>query len=376
MVDATDRDHDHDHDRNRNRDERMIDRALLLAERGRGRTTPNPIVGAVVVSSEGVIVGQGAHLTAGEPHAEVHALAAAGESARGGTLYCTLEPCCHVGRTGACVERIVEAGIVRVVAAMRDPNPRVSGGGFAYLRSHGVDVIEGVRAGRAADVNAPFITWITAHRPFVTVKLAVSRGGFAGARDRRVTLTGAVTNRYMHRQRAEIDAIAVGADTVLIDDPLLTARGCYRYRPLTRVIVDWRVRVSPSARVFSTLAAGPVIMVVTGEAARTSRGHLETLALRGVECVVFETRDLSAITSRLASRNVLSLLVEGGPRLQMAFFEAGLVDRVQRIVTPQALGGGVAVWDAARYGCGPATPVRSTPLGGDILMECDVHGTH
>ena len=159
-------------------DARFMERALFLAERGRGTTSPNPVVGAVVVSDDGVVVGQGAHLRAGGPHAEVVALEMAGSRARGATLYCTLEPCSHTGRTGPCVERIVPAGIRRVVAAMGDPNPRVSGAGFARLRAEGVEVDVGVGEVEARRRNAAFVTWITKGRPLVTLKTAVSADGF------------------------------------------------------------------------------------------------------------------------------------------------------------------------------------------------------
>lgn len=349
-------------------------RALFLAERGRGRTTPNPMVGAVVVASDGVIAGQGAHLRAGEAHAEIHALNAAGARARGGTLYCTLEPCCHVGRTGPCVERIAEAGIARVVAAMRDPNPTVSGGGLAYLRTHGIDVSAGLLADAAAALNAPFVTWVEQRRPHVTLKLAVSRDGFVGDGRQRVPLTCATTDRRMHRQRAEVDAIAVGAGTVLTDDPQLTPRGCFRYRPLLRVVFDWRLRVPADARVFSTVAAGPVIMMVTADAVGERATHVAALRARGVDIEVLDAPDLRAALRALAARGVLSLLVEGGPRLQTAFLEAGLVDVVQWIAVPRTLHHGVAAWDAARFGL--TVPDRTTQLGDDHLMEFHVHRAH
>ena len=184
-------------------------RALFLAERGRGRTTPNPIVGAVIVSPDGVVVGQGAHLQAGGPHAEVAAIEAAGEAARGATLYCTLEPCSHTGRTGPCAVRVAEAGISRVVVAVADPNPRVSGQGIAYMREHGIDVVTGVAEGEARAQHAPFFTWVTEHRPFVIVKAAATLDGYVGRPTDRVKLTGPVADRYFHRQRAEVDAIAI-----------------------------------------------------------------------------------------------------------------------------------------------------------------------
>jgi len=335
-------------------------RALFVAERGRGRTNPNPLVGAVVVSPDGVVVGQGAHLVAGGPHAEVHALRVAGDGARGATLYCTLEPCCHIGRTGPCTERIIAAGIRRVVTAIEDPNPRVSGGGHARLRGAGIEVITGVCEDDAARQNAPFLTWITCDRPWTVVKTAVSADGYVGSS----RLTSPRTDRWMHRQRAWIDAIAVGADTVLADDPHLTARGAWRPRPLTRVIVDWRGRVPATAAVYSTLSAGPVIMVGLDTVPATHRAALRS---RGVDVELFESRRLAAVGAFLADRNVQSLLVEGGPALQQAWSGAGLVDVVQYIETPAVLGAGVPVAPALAHWVNGRTPTRM--FGADRCVE-------
>lgn len=350
----------------------FMSRALFLAERGRGRTSPNPMVGAVVVSPDGVVVGQGAHLAAGTPHAEIHALAAAGGRAAGATLYCTLEPCCHVGRTGPCVTQIVAARVARVVAAIEDPNPQVAGEGFAFLRQHGVAVESGVAAAAAKKQNEAYLSWRTRRRPFVIAKTAVSADGFVGRVDRREALTGSDAARWFHRQRAAIDAIAVGAGTVLIDDPLLTARAVFRVRPLTRVLFDWRMRVPASARVFSTLDAGPVIMVVADEA--VARRPAEAAALRGAGAVLetFPDRDLGTVLGRLAGSGVFSLLVEGGPSLQSAFARAGLIDRVQRISTRKRLGHGVPAPDLPSAE-GPG--LRTIQLGDDTLTEFDVHRT-
>jgi diaminohydroxyphosphoribosylaminopyrimidine deaminase/5-amino-6-(5-phosphoribosylamino)uracil reductase len=206
-----------------------MNRALFHAARGRGRTTPNPVVGAVVVTPDGVVVGHGSHERSGEAHAEVLALAMAGSRARGATLYCTLEPCSHVGRTGPCVSRIVEAGIARVVASVEDPNPLVRGRGFAYLRGHGVVVEVGVGAAEATRLNRPFFSLIRDRRPFVTLKAATSLDGcIAEAPGRRTLLSSKAARRHSHVVRAAVDAIAVGIGTVLVDDPRLTARGPFR----------------------------------------------------------------------------------------------------------------------------------------------------
>jgi diaminohydroxyphosphoribosylaminopyrimidine deaminase/5-amino-6-(5-phosphoribosylamino)uracil reductase len=321
-------------------------RALFLAERGRGTTTPNPIVGAVVVTSSGVVVGQGAHLVAGGPHAEVFALEMAGARAEGATLYCTLEPCSHTGRTGPCCERVAAAGIARVVIAAGDRNPNVNGRGVAYLEEHGVEVVmAGAEEQRSAlDQNSAFFTWIARRRPHVTLKVAVSKDGFVGYDGRPTKLTGLRSDRWMHRQRASVDAIAVGSSTILTDDPLLTARLVYRERPLTRVIFDRRGRVHEQARVFGTRDAGPVR--VTKESVTAELAHL-------------------------AEQGIVSLVVEGGPTLHHAFWDAGVVDRVQIIETPAVLGGGVPAFR-------PSEPAdaRRLRIGDDVLIDWDVHRTH
>lgn len=343
---------------------RWMARAIFVAERGRGRTNPNPLVGAVVVSRDGIVLGQGAHLIAGGPHAEIHALAAAGSAARGATLYCTLEPCCHTGRTGPCADAVIAAGITRVITAIEDPNPRVAGGGHTRLRDAGIEVITGVGTEAARRQNAPFFTWITQRRPWTVLKTAASADGFVGSEGKR--LTGPETDRWMHRQRAWIDAIAVGADTVLADNPLLTPRGAFRPRPLTRVIVDWRGRVPVDARVYSTGSAGPVIMVGLES---VPVDHREALHQRGVETELFGDRRLSAVAERLAQRGVQSLLVEGGPTLQQAWVDAGIVDAVQYIETPVRLESGVAVTPALRAWLSRAGDRHQKVLGADRLVE-------
>lgn len=353
-----------------------MERALFWAERGRGLTSPNPIVGAVVVAPGGIVVGQGAHLAAGGPHAEVAALDEAGTRARGATLYCTLEPCAHTGRTGPCVERIAAAGVRRVVAAVSDPNPAVAGRGFAFLRAHGVEVVDGVGRGPALAQHAPFFTWITRRRPLVIAKAAVSADGFVGGDARgAVRLTGHAADRYFHRQRAEVDAIAVGSGTMVVDDPLLTPRGAYRARPLTRVVFDWRGRVPASARLFSTLSAGPVIMVVSDWTRERHQAHFAELERMGVAVEAFGSRDLGPVLERLGQRPIVSLLVEGGPALHTALTAEGLVDRVQRVETPRVLGSGVPVAPVFGGETPGASTARIIRLGADRLVEFDVHRT-
>jgi diaminohydroxyphosphoribosylaminopyrimidine deaminase / 5-amino-6-(5-phosphoribosylamino)uracil reductase len=352
-------------------------RALFLAACGRGRTSPNPMVGAVVVSSDGVIVGQGFHQRAGGPHAEVHALEMSGDRARCATLYCTLEPCCHVGRTGPCVCRIVEAGIGQVVAAVQDPNPAVNGRGFEYLRAHGVDVRTGVGAAAAARLNQPFFTLMRARRPFVILKAATSLDGrIAAAPGQRTDLTSPAARRHAHVVRAEVDAIGVGVGTILIDDPLLTVRGVHRERPLTRVVFDRGMRTPAPARLLSTRDAGPVIIVTTaaGAARADDRRRLED---RGALIAVARDDTLRSALELLASHDVASLLLEGGAALHQAAWDDGLVDFVRLYVTPGVLGPrGVGLLDGRRFATGDLVERRVETLGPDVLIEGYVHRPH
>ncbi len=329
-------------------------RALEQARRGLGRTTPNPIVGACVVTDEGVVVGDGAHERAGEPHAEVHALIEAGERARGATLYCTLEPCSHTGRTGPCTERIIAAGIKRVVAAMEDPFPLVSGRGFAALRAHGIEVHEGLEREAALRLNQPFLTAIREGRPFVIVKAAASIDGrIARAPGMRTPLTSAEANRRVQYLRAQVDAVAIGSETLLADDPLLTVRDVYRERPLTRIIFDRRRRTPPTARIFSTGADGPVLVV-------GSPGE-----------------DLRSILRQLGREGIQSVLLEGGAQIHAAAWDEDVVDYVQLYVTPAVLGPeGVPLFGGRPWSLSSLIDPKVELLGPDTLIEGYVHRPH
>jgi diaminohydroxyphosphoribosylaminopyrimidine deaminase/5-amino-6-(5-phosphoribosylamino)uracil reductase len=354
-------------------------RALALAERGRGRTSPNPMVGAVVVDDEGVVVGRGSHEQAGGPHAEVRALADAGARSRGATLYCTLEPCSHTGRTGPCAPQVVAAGIRRAVIALEDPNPLVHGRGLAYLRERGVDVSVGSLRERAERLNAPFLSVMRRGRPFITMKVALSREGFvAGPGGARVQLTGPAANRFIQRERAEVDAIAVGAGTIAADDPLLTARGAFRTLPFTRVVFDRGLRTPPGARLLATAAAGPIILfgMAADDPAARDRAEVLTRAGAQVEWIPQQPPDgfLGASFSRLAARGVSSVMLDGGPRLHAAVWKAGLVDRVQVFQTSKALGAGGLAWlDPAAFTTADLDDVTTVRLGDDVMVEGHVH---
>ena len=353
-----------------------MDRALFLAARGRGRTSPNPMVGALVVSTDGVVVGFGHHEHAGGPHAEVCALEMAGRFTRGATLYCTLEPCCHIGRTGPCSVRIVEAGIARVVASVEDPNPVVRGQGFSFLRGNGVDVEVGLGEPQAVRLNQPFFTLMREGRPFVTLKAAISLDGcLAEAPGRRTQLTSAAADRHSHQLRAEVDAIGVGVGMILVDDPLLTPRGVYRDRPFARVVFDRRLRTPPDARLLSTLEAGPVIIVTTAAAADED-AHARLVA-SGASVDIAADDSLRAALYCLGNREIESLVLEGGAELHRAAWEEGLADFVQIYVTPHVLGPeGVRFLDARMFSSAALVDSHVTPLGPDVLLEGYVHRPH
>jgi diaminohydroxyphosphoribosylaminopyrimidine deaminase/5-amino-6-(5-phosphoribosylamino)uracil reductase len=353
-------------------------KALALAERGRGQTSPNPMVGALVVDDAGVIVGRGAHRVAGGPHAEIVALDDAGPRARGATLYCTLEPCSHTGRTGPCAPVVARAGIRRAVIAMEDPNPLVHGGGLAHLREKGIEVVVGVEGEAAARQNAVFLTNIRLGRPFVILKAALSLDGKLSARPgTRTQLTGAAANRRVQRQRAEVDAVAVGSGTILADDPLLTPRGAYRARPLTRVVFDRRLRTPLSARLLSTVEAGPVIIVTSDRACAADPDRARGLASAGASLLALPTEDLGSALRALKELGVSSLVLEGGGALHRAALDADIVDVVHVYITPRALGPGGVEWiGEGRIGWDALHERRAVWLGDDMLVEGYVHGHH
>ena len=352
-------------------------KAIALAERGRGTTSPNPLVGALVVARDGVIVGRGAHRVAGGPHAEVIALEEAGSRAHGATLYCTLEPCSHTGRTGPCAPLVAAAGIARAVIAIEDPNPLVNGRGLQHLRDRGIDVMTGVEREQAAKQNAVFLTNVRRRRPHVILKAALSADGkLAAAEGVRTQLTGPEANRHIHRQRAEVDAIAVGSGTIRVDDPLLTARGAYRGRPLTRVIFDRQLRTRPTARIFSTLDAGPVIIVSTDVAGADNRRAVTALTAAGARVLEIAEPGLAAALAALLSHAVTSLVLEGGSGIHRAALDAGVVDAVNLYIAAPLLGPAAVDWiGGGRLSWDGLETRRATWLGDVVLVEGDVHGT-
>jgi diaminohydroxyphosphoribosylaminopyrimidine deaminase/5-amino-6-(5-phosphoribosylamino)uracil reductase len=353
-----------------------MERALDLAERGRGTTSPNPMVGAVIVGADGTIVGQGFHEKAGGPHAEVRALDEAGDLARGATLYCTLEPCFHIGKTGPCVERVAAALVARVVAASQDPNPVVSGRGFDFLRQKGIEVQVGVGRERALRLNRTFFTYIQERRPFVIMKVATSLDNRIATRfGERTQLSSEESQRHAHAIRAEVDAIAVGSQTVIVDDPLLTARMVHRARPLTRVLFDRRLRVPPTSRVFSTLEAGPVIIITTPERMAKYPDRARQLEDAGAVLEPIQGGDLRQSFKRLADREITSVVLEGGVTLHRAAWAERLVDAVHLYIAPIMIGpAGVSWLDSNTLPVVSLADRRMTACGPDVFMEGYVHG--
>jgi len=360
-------------------------RALALARRGAGTTRPNPMVGAVVVR-RGRVLAEGYHRRPGSPHAEVDALAKLGGRAAGATVYVSLEPCDHLGRTPPCTRALLEAGVARVVVGVRDPNPLVDGRGIARLRRAGVQIDVGCLASECRDLNRAFFIWVTRKRPLVTLKVAASWDGFIADGLARPALapawlTGPEARAAAHALRAAHDAVLVGAGTVRADDPLLTDRRRRRGKrpqPL-RVIVDGRLSVRPSARVIATTAEAPTL-VVGGHDAAPSR--IRALTAAGAEVVLLAAShqgrfSVEALLAELAAREIQSVLLEGGAAVHGAFIAAGLVDRVALFFAPRLLGGGLGIAsgpgrplaEALRLG-----PARLRQIGDDVLMEADVLG--
>ena len=363
-------------------DEAHIERAIELAERGRGLVAPNPMVGAVVVSDDR-IVGEGWHEGPGLPHAEVLALNAAGERSRGATLFTSLEPCTHYGRTPPCTEAILAAGIARVVVAAQDPNPVVDGNGIETLRSNGVEVRAGVLAELAERQNRGFAKHVRTGMPFVVWKMASSLDGKVAARDGSSRwVTGDAARADVHRLRAWSDAIVVGAGTALADDPELTVRDAdYRGRPPIRVLVDAHGRVPAAGDLFDRQA--PTLVATTELAPIEAR---EAWRDAGADVVVFgaegERVPLEAVLADLGKRDVQGVLLEGGPTLAWSAVEDGLVDAIVLYLSPKLIGGLDAPTVLEGRGFAPvghALPLRIHSVervGEDLRVEADVHRDH
>ncbi len=322
-------------------DESYMREALRIAEYARGRTSPNPLVGAVIVR-DGAIVASGWHRAAGEPHAEIHALRMAGELARGATLYVTLEPCAHHGRTGPCAEAVIAAGLARVVIALSDPNPLVAGRGIHLLTAAGIEVTTGICEDEARRQNEIFLKWVTTKRPFVTLKTAMTLDGkIASHTGASQWITGAAARARVHAYRNEYDAILVGIGTVLADDPSLTTRlehGTGK-NPL-RIVLDSEARTPLDAKLVADGAA-PTIIVVSE---RADHRRVNLLRACGAEVVTLGTQrvDIAALLDYLGAREITSLFVEGGAAVNWSLLAGGSVDKVHAFIAPMLMGGAEA----------------------------------
>ena len=336
-------------------DEQMMARAISLARNGLGRTSPNPLVGAVIVR-DGRIVAEGWHRKAGTPHAEIHALNMAGELARGATVYVSLEPCAHYGRTGPCARALVEAGVSRVVVAMTDPNPKVAGKGIAILQEAGIEVTTGVLEQEARQLNEVFLKWMTTGLPFVALKTAMTLDGkIATAAGQSQWITNEASRYETHRLRDIYDGILVGINTALADNPSLTTRlKEYQGRNPVRIVVDSRARLPLTAKLVTDGAARTIVAVTE----QASAERVEALRSAGVEIIVAGSSnhvDMQSLMEQLGAMKISSVLVEGGGSVNFSLLQAGLVDRVYAFIAPKLVGGRDAL----------------TPVEGEGFQELD-----
>jgi diaminohydroxyphosphoribosylaminopyrimidine deaminase/5-amino-6-(5-phosphoribosylamino)uracil reductase len=329
-------------------DQRFMQLALSLGRRGLGRTWPNPAVGAVVVK-DGVIVGRGWTQAGGRPHAEPEALKRAGEAARGATLYVTLEPCSHFGKSPPCVDAVIASGIARVVSAIEDPNPEVAGQGHAKLRAAGITVDVGLGAAEAARDHAGHFRRIRDQRPHVILKLAVSADDKIGAAGhKRVAITGEAAKARVHLLRAQCDAILVGIGTVLADDPVLTCRlpGMEARSPV-RVVLDRALRIPGTSRLVHSARETPLWVVGSQIAEAPAAAKLGAAGAEVIRVASASARELPVVLFALADNGITRLLVEGGARVAASFVAADLVDEIWLLRGPEAIGtGGIPALDA------------------------------
>lgn len=314
---------------------------MQLAEMGRGFTSPNPLVGAVIVK-DGSIIAEGYHRRFGEPHAEIEALNQTGDAARGSTVYVTLEPCCHYGKTPPCTRALIDAGVTKVVMAMEDPNPLVAGMGKAELEAAGILVETGILVERAKKINEWFIKFTTTGVPFFLAKAAMTLDGKISTRAGHSRwITGQQTRQYVHWLRAGVDAVMVGSKTVQADDPMLTTRlSSANGRDPIRLVIDGNARISPQSKLFKSSSTAPAFVIV-----KTTADHRKKESLRaaGAELLEIEPKDgkidLLKAARELGKRGIASVMIEGGGALLAAAFEAGIVDKALFFVAPKIFGG-------------------------------------
>ncbi|MFZ5646522.1 MAG: bifunctional diaminohydroxyphosphoribosylaminopyrimidine deaminase/5-amino-6-(5-phosphoribosylamino)uracil reductase RibD [Bacillota bacterium] len=357
-------------------DENYMKMALELAAKAMGRTSPNPMVGAVLVK-DGAVVGKGFHARAGTPHAEVVAIENAGDEAGGSTLYVSLEPCCHRGRTGPCTDAVIGAGIKKVVAAMADPNPLVAGKGFARLKEAGLEVVWGIMEEEARKLNEVFIKYITTGNPFVVLKAAVSLDGKIATRTGESRwITGPEARAYGHRLRDRYDAIMVGINTVLADNPSLTTRLPGVGKDPVRIVLDSHARTPAGSKVINSSRDARAIIIVTPGAPGE---RVEALKNAGAEVICLPESEgrvnMKALFPELARRGITSVLIEGGGHVHASALASGMVDKVVWFIAPKLIGGIQAPGPLG--GPGPEKlsdavlldRVTVSKIGDDILFE-------
>jgi diaminohydroxyphosphoribosylaminopyrimidine deaminase / 5-amino-6-(5-phosphoribosylamino)uracil reductase len=361
-------------------DTHFMEHALDLARKGVGLSSPNPTVGCVIVK-DGAILGEGFHQYDWKDHAEIVALKQAGERARSATLYVSLEPCNHTGRTGPCTEAIIAAGISRVVAAMQDPNPKTQGTGFARLRAAGIEVETGLLEGESQQLNEAFAHWITTRKPFVTLKSAMTLDGqlalpMSRKSKTREWLTSEESRAEVHRMRHASDALLTGIGTILADDPLLTDRtGLPRRRRLLRVILDSSLRLSPKSRIVQT--CDDDLLVYTSALLKTPKAR--KLQHAGVELIeVKHSRnglDLGAVLKDLGRRDILSVLLEAGPHLNAAALSANLVNKLVLFYAPKIAGDSHVPFVSSGANAMPSLRVSAIrQFGPDVAVEAILRG--
>lgn len=361
-------------------DEAYMKMALELAEKGWGHTSPNPLVGCVIVR-DGEIVGRGYHEKYGQAHAEVNAIRDAGEKAMGATLYVNLEPCCHYGKTPPCSDLIIRSGLKRVVVGMRDPNPKVLGGGIKQLLDAGIEVEAGVLEEEAKRLNEIFIKHISQGEPFVILKTAVTMDG------RTCTVTGdskwitsEESRRLVHKIRAGVSCLVTGVETVIKDDPMLNVRLEGEWRDPLRVVLDSKARIPLSSKLLTHSPESTLVCV----AENASRESIENIRQTGVQLLVLpgsdEGIDIKALIAELAKRGLDSVLVEAGARVNTSFLRAGLVDKIMMFMAPKILtGAGSPSWTAGRSPelmreAIELEGIWAEPVGSDILVQGYVKG--
>jgi diaminohydroxyphosphoribosylaminopyrimidine deaminase/5-amino-6-(5-phosphoribosylamino)uracil reductase len=355
-------------------DEQWMKRVLRLAEKGKGRTSPNPMVGAILVKGD-KLVGEGYHAKAGEAHAEVVALQRAREEARGAILYLNMEPCTHYGKTPPCAPQVIEAGVKRVIIGMEDPNPLVKGKGVEILKRAGVDVEVGILEKECRRLNEAFCKYILKKEPFVILKVATTLDGKIATRNGDSKwISGEASRRFVHKLRNQVDGVLVGIGTVLKDDPLLTAR-IRGGRDPYRIILDSRLKISEEARVIGTSPSRAII--VTTELA--PRDKIERLEKRGVQILIFGSKEerinLRSCLSKLGEMGMMNLMVEGGSQVNGSFLDEGLIDKLLLFLSPKLIGDHQALGIFGGRGVSnlqeaiALKEIKTRKMGEDMLLE-------